>query len=79
MLGPIAQKPNRGCSGRLERPMCVEIPAVAFCRTSVIMSKEERGAVVATASKKAAFLPSLCEQVVECNSITGPKAQAKGE
>ena len=65
MLCPIAQKPTRGCTGRLERPMCEKIQPVAFCRTSVIMSKEERGAVVATTSKKAAFLASLCEQVVE--------------
>ena len=75
MLCPIAQKPTRGCTGRLERPMCEKIQPVAFCRTSVIMSKEERGAVVATASKKAAFLASSSEQVVQFNSITGPTGE----
>ena len=41
-----------------------------------MMSSVERGTVVATASKKAAFLASSFEegwQVVEFNSITGPK------
>ena len=52
MLDPIAQKPNRGCTDRLGRPLCEVIQAVAFCRTSVMMSSEERGAVVAWHRRK---------------------------
>ena len=53
MLDPIAQKPNRGCTDRLGQPLCEVTQAVAFCMTPVMMSSEERGAVVAVAWKKA--------------------------
>ena len=58
MLDPIAQKPNRGCTDRLGRPLCEVIQAVAFCRTSVMMSSEERGAVVAWHRRKLPFWPN---------------------
>ena len=76
VLGPIAQKLNRGCTDRLGRPLCEVIQAVAFCRTSVMMNKEERGAVVAVASKKAPFwlfLQRCCQGNLDFFSFPGRK------